>query len=57
MSFLPVFSQSPQGGWIIPEDESSKYTKVDGYKLKSTDWTDHPRRMKILNPQKWTDIN
>ena len=25
--------------------------------IKSRDWTDHPRRMKILSPQKWTDIN
>ena len=26
--------------------------KIGGYKLKSTNWTDHPRRMKILIVQK-----
>ena len=44
---------------------SYKVQKVDGYKLKSTNWTDHPKRMKILTVQKvggyklkstkWTD--
>ena len=42
---------------------SYKVQKVNGYKLKSTNWTDHPRRMKILTVQKmggykstnWTD--
>ena len=56
-------NQSPQSGRIIPEDENSK-SKTNGYKPKSTKWTDHPRRMKILSPKmdgykpkstKWTD--
>ena len=30
-------------------------SKMDGYKIKSTRWTDHPRRMTTWSP-KWTDI-
>ena len=39
------------------EDENSKVQKVDGYKLKFTNWMDHPKRMKILKPKKWTGLN
>ena len=38
------------------EDENSKSTKVDGYKLKSREWTDHPRRMEIQSPQKMDGV-
>ena len=31
---------------------SYKVQKVEEYKLKSTNWTDHPKRMKILTVQK-----
>jgi len=35
---------------------SYKVQNVEGYKLKSTKWTDHPKRMKILIKSiKWMD--
>jgi len=37
---------------------SYKVQKVDGYKLKSTNWTDHSRRIRIpTKSKKWTCIN
>ena len=48
-------NKNPQSGRIIQVGENYM-SKMDGYKQKSTKWTDHPKRTKIWSP-KWTDIN